>query len=265
MRTNGVSFSIASHAAWAPGVTTEPAWAEWARAPLLIGEGDEPSVSMMPAMLRRRAGALGKMALEVAYRCLDGRLDVPTVFCSRHGEAARAVLLLADLAEQLPVSPTGFGLAVHNASAGLFSIARKDQANHIALAAGSSTVEHAVIEACGLLADGAEMVLLVAYDGGMPPVFAHFRDCAEQPHAWAWLMVAAGADAVHLHWSAADSAPCSTHHAIEGKNDGIDAIEGIDPIDAMPASLQVLRFQLGNQPVLERVSGMQRWRWTRDG
>lgn len=249
MRTNGVSFSIVSHAAWAPGVTSEAAWAEWARLPFLIGEGDEPPVRMMPAMLRRRAGALGKMALEVAYRCLDGRLDVPTVFCSRHGEAARAVQLLADLAQQAPVSPAGFALAVHNASAGLFSIARSDRANHVALAAGSSTVEHAVIEACGLLADGADRVLLVAYDGGLPPVFAHFRDCAEQPHAWAWLMAPAGPDSLRLSWSAA----------------GPDAALAPDcGPDAMPASLQVLRFYLNGEPALERVAGLQRWRWTRD-
>jgi hypothetical protein len=255
MRTNGVRFSIVSHAAWAPGVTTDEAWAQWARAPFLIGEGDEPSVRMMPAMLRRRAGALGKMALEVAYRCLDGRLDVPTVFCSRHGEAARAVLLLADLAAQLPVSPTGFGLAVHNASAGLFSIARSDRANHVALAAGSITVEHAVIEACGLLADGADSVLLVAYDGGLPPVFAHFGDCAEQPHAWAWLMAPAdaGSDSIGLSWSAAEPGA------------GLGAALAPDlASDAMPASLQVLRFYLNGSPVLERVAGLQRWRWARD-
>jgi hypothetical protein len=257
MRTNGVSFSIASHAAWAPGVTSEAAWAEWAKAPFLIGESGEPLVRMMPAMLRRRAGALGKMALEVAYCCLDGRLDVPTVFCSRHGEAARAVLLLADLAQQMPVSPTGFALAVHNASAGLFSIARSDRANHIALAAGCSTVENAVIEACGLLADGADKVLLVAYDGAFPPVFAHFRDCAEQPHAWAWLMAPAGAgadaDVIRLSWSAAGPAA------------GPDAALAPDcGPDAMPASLQVLRFYLNGAPALERVAGLQRWRWARD-
>lgn len=245
MHTTGVSFSIASHAAWAPGVTTQEAWGAWARTPFIIGGVDEPTVRAMPAMLRRRAGFLGKMALEVAYRCLDGRVDVPTIFCSRHGEAARAIQLLDDLAQQLPLSPTGFAMAVHNASAGLLSIARSDSANHVALAAGASTVEHAVIDACGLLADGAPMVLLVAYDCCLPPLFAHFEDCAEQPHAWAWLMVPAAADPIRLEGSAAASA---------------SAVPAADP---MPASLQILRFQLSGQRELERVAGMQRWRWLR--
>jgi hypothetical protein len=80
-------------------------------------------------MLRRRAGFLSKMALEVAYQCLGEQIDVPTVFCSRHGEAARSVDLLLDLAKGEPLSPTSFGLSVHNATGGLFSIARRDHAN----------------------------------------------------------------------------------------------------------------------------------------
>jgi hypothetical protein len=78
-------------------------------------------------MLRRRAGFLGKMALEVAYQVLDGRTDIPTVFCSRHGEVTRAIELLTIWRAAKPLSPTGFGMAVHNASAGLFSIARADR------------------------------------------------------------------------------------------------------------------------------------------
>jgi hypothetical protein len=244
MRINGVSFSIASHAAWAPGVTTAHAWAEWARAPYPIGAGAEPAVRPMAPMLRRRAGFLGKMALEVAFECLDGRTSVPAVFCSRHGEAARAVELLSDLAQDAPLSPTGFGLAVHNASAGLFSIARSDHANHVALAAGAGTIEHGAIEACGLLADGAPMVLLVAYDCPLPAVFAHFQECDEQPHAWAWLMVPAADEAITLSWTA--NTGCA------------DA-----PASRMPPSLEVLRFQLSGQPQLERVDGQRRWRWAR--
>ncbi|MBI3285452.1 MAG: beta-ketoacyl synthase chain length factor [Burkholderiales bacterium] len=246
MRVNGVSFSIASHAAWAPGVATQQAWDEWWRAPFRIAAGVEPAVAAMPALLRRRAGFLGKMALQVAYQCLDGRTDIPTVFCSRHGEVARAVDLLSELAQSSAVSPTGFGLAVHNASAGLFSIARKDRANHLALAAGNSTIEHAVIDACGLLADGAPMVLLVAYDQALPPVLAQFQDSDEQPYAWAWLMVPAQAQngAIHLNWSSSASAA--------------------GPGDAMPAGLEVLRFQLSGQARLERVAGRRRWCWSRD-
>jgi hypothetical protein len=245
MRVDGLTFSIAAHSAWAPGLATAEAWAEWARAPVRIGQGPDPVLAAMPPMLRRRAGFLGKMALEVAYRCLDGRRDIPAVFCSRHGEVARAVDLLGELARAEPMSPTGFGLAVHNASAGLFSIARTDRANHMALSAGAATVEHGVVEACGLLADGAPMVLLVAYDCALPAPLAHFEDCDEQPHAWAWLMTAPDADPIGLACDAAAGA------------------EGQLAPSTEPGGLDVLRFQLSGAARLVRQAGPQRWTWTR--
>lgn len=243
MSTHEVAFSIARHAAWAPGVTSSDAWAAWADAPWLIAMGEEPKVAAMPAMLRRRAGFLGRMALEVAYDCVGGQADVPTVFCSRHGEVARSIELLSDLARGEPLSPTAFGLAVHNASAGLFSIARADRANHVALAGGSATVEHAVIEACGMLADGATSVLLVACDAPLPQLFAAFEDCDEQPWAFAWLMTAAGANPLRLSWQGGAEMDAATR---------------------TPGGLDVLRFQLGATPALVRDTGAMRWTWSRD-
>lgn len=246
MHPIGLRFSIVAHSAWAPGITTPEEWTDWAQAPYRIGAGADPALRAMPAMLRRRAGFLGKMALEVAYACLDGRTGIPTVFCSRHGEVARAVDLLGELAREQALSPTAFGLAVHNASAGLFSIARADRANHIALAAGRSTVEHGVLEACGLLADGAPLVLLVAYDCPLPDPLAHFEDCDEQPFAWAWLMTAAEQDVISLSLEASGADP-STPGA-----------------DAMPAALEVLRFQLSGAARHAHNAGAQRWTWSRD-
>lgn len=242
---NQVQFSVAAHAAWAPNLVTHQAWLEWAKAPFAIQGENEPRVSTMPSMLRRRASFLGKMALEVAYQCLEDpendRHHTPTVFCSRHGDVARAMELLLTVVRQEPVSPTNFGLTVHNATAGLFSIARKDQANHIALSAGQNTVEHGVIEACSLLADGAKQVLLVSYDTFLPPLFAPYEDCIEQPHAWAWLMVPAAKEVLQLSWQQAETtAP-----------------------NPMPASLQVLQFYLRGDPLLERCSERNQWRWSR--
>ncbi len=193
------------------------------------------------------------MALEVAYKCLDGRKNIPTVFCSRHGEVTRAIDLLTELVQEQSVSPTGFGLAVHNASAGLFSIARKDQANHIALAAGDSTIEHGVIEACGLLADGEPMVLLVAYDQPLPELMKQFQDVDEQPYAWAWLMVSAKDDVIRLR--------CES--VTDRQENSMDA-EPIMGVGTMTSGLQVWRFENGAQAKLIRLAGNRRWIWSRD-
>lgn len=239
----GVHFSIASDTAWAPGMESGAAWQAWAAGLGRIEQGTEPAVSAMPAMLRRRAGLLAKMALEVAYQCLGDKREVATVFCSRHGEVKRSVELLSDLARGEPLSPTTFGLSVHNAAGGLFSIARADRANNIALSAGQSSVEHAVIEACGLLHDGEPEVLLVVYDCPLPAAYAEFEDADEQPFAWAWLMRPAGERPISLSWSAAVTDP--------------------EPARELPGGLEVLRFYLRNDVQLVRSAGRRQWSWTR--
>jgi len=243
-----VQFSIASHAAWAPGLTTPSEWQQWARAPAAIAGDDQAPVAAMPAMLRRRAGFLGKMALEVAYQCVNGQRNIPTVFCSRHGDVARGMELLSNAVQDEPLSPTNFGLAVHNANAGLFSIARQDQASHSALAAGNATVEHGVIEACSLLADGAASVLLVVVDSSLPALYAPYLDRTEQPHAWAWLMVPATNRAVRLSWT-----------AVQNQSE-----PNSDP-EQMPGSLAVWQFYLNETPMLERPVGQHLWRWSLHG
>ena len=243
MGFTGVSFSVASDAAWAPRMDTKEAWLAWANGEHVVEGRGEPPVQAMQPMLRRRAGFLGKMALEVAYQCLGKNIDVPTVFCSRHGDASRSVDLLLDLAKAAPLSPTSFGLSVHNAIGGLFSIARGDHAGHTALAAGRSSIEHAVIEACGLLQEGEPAVLLVVYDCPLPPVYAAFQDCDEQPFAWAWLMQPPAGEAVSLTWA--------------------DAGEYNSTVERLPAGLDVLRFYLRKDRLLERVCDGRKWIWTR--
>lgn len=253
MKCRGVSFSVATHAAWAPGLDTEVAWLAWARKPFTIAGQADAEVSAMASMLRRRAGFVGKMALEVAYRCLDGQTAIPSIFCSRHGECSRSVELLSDLAQAQPLSPTAFSLSVHNAAAGLFSIARHDCASHSALAAGHGGVEHAVIEACGLLADGAPSVLLVVYDGVLPEVFRAFQDCQEQSFAWAWLMrpAAVGAvDTISLSWG---------HH----ETHDFAPTTSLAPDLLQPGGLDVLAFYLRRDPELIRTVDSRCWRWER--
>lgn len=250
MRTDGVRFSIVRHAAWAPGLETPQQWQAWAQAALPaapIAVAGEPGVRGMAPLLRRRAGQLGKMALEVAYACLGEQRDIPLVFCSRHGEVSRAVELLSALARREPLSPTAFGMAVHNASAGLFSIARADIAQQVAMAAGAASVEAAVVEACALLADGAAQVLLVVADCPLPAPFEAFEDCHEQPHAFAWLLQTGDVPgaAFGLSWRA---------------RVGTDALR---PANAMPASLAALRFMLGDAATFEHAAHRQVWHWSR--
>jgi hypothetical protein len=206
-----------------------------------------PALSHMPPLLRRHAGRLGRLACDVAYRALDGAAEVPVVFCSRYGEVARSVDLLTALAQGAPLSPTAFGLSVHNAAMGLFSMARKDTANCIAIAAGEESAALGAIEACGLLREGAERVLLVVADCALPEVYQQFADVDQADFAWACVVTPPGSRAISVTW---DQAPA----------------EGSQPRQG-PAALDVLRFLQSRDDHMQHMqhtAGGRRWHWHRD-
>ncbi|WP_354565536.1 beta-ketoacyl synthase chain length factor [Herbaspirillum seropedicae] len=268
MYSGDVSFSVAAHAQWVPGIESAIDWQQWIRGDRQMAGSGEPAVKAMPPMLRRRTSPVGKLALETAYGALtaaashpshDARpaasdLDIPVVFASRHGECARSVELQMALAEAAPMSPTAFSLSVHNANAGLFSIARGSAANTVAIAAGQSTVEHAVIEACGLLADGAPQVLVVVADAPLPTMFADFADEQEEPCGWSWLIQAADEQdalpTLSLQWQQAPAGG-DVHVASHANN-------------AAAGAAAVLRFFLdADASTLHRHADGRRWQWMR--
>jgi len=168
------------------------------------------------------------------------------VFASRHGDVARSMDLLGSLAAAEPLSPTGFGLSVHNAIAALYSIARGHRGNYLALAAGQSTVETACLEAAGLLADGAREVRVVVYESSLPDVYAEFADEPDPFFAWCWRLAPSGTagSGLRLAW--------------EPATDAADTAPGL-----LPHALDLHRFLLSSSPALEHVTQGQRWRWSR--
>ena len=239
-----VWFSVSQWGAWAPGLRTPEAWYRWARSEATIDSEGEPPVVAMPAMLRRRAGRLGRMALEAAYAATGDQEMMPTVFCSRHGEVRRTCEMLMALARNEALSPTAFSLSVHNAIGGLFSIASGSNVPFTAIAAGKASVASGVIEACGLLADGEPEVLLVVYDEPLPAIYQPYRDEPEFAFAWSWRMVPAFGEAFSLSWDVrGDEAPPHP--------------------PAAPLALEVLRFFLSGTPESTMECGRQIWRWRR--
>lgn len=156
--------------------------------------------------------------------------------------------LLGALASDQPLSPTGFGLSVHNAIAALYSIARGHRGNYLALAAGQATVETACLEAAGLLADGAREVRVVVYESPLPEIYATFADEPDPFFAWCWRLTTptAGQPTLSLQWEAAPEATATAP-------------------GTLPHALDLHRFLLSGAPALEHVAHGQRWRWGRRG
>jgi len=196
-----IVFSVKNWGAWAPGLEQPENWLRWAAGVASIAAEGEPKALAMPPMLRRRAGRQVRMAFEAAHACVQGRKNIPVVFCSRHGEVRRSIEILEPLARDEAISPAAFSLSVHNAISGLYSIAAADTAPMTALAGGADGAAQGLIEACAQVAAGAAEVLLVVYDEPLPAVYQAYRDTPETAFAWAWLITAPQDKAYAWSWS----------------------------------------------------------------
>ena len=213
-------------------------------------------------MLRRRFAPLGRMAAQVAIDVPPPAaeherpaLPLPTVYASRYGEAARSLELLAEHASGQPMSPTAFGLSVHNAVGAMISIVQADRSAGTALAAGRLTAAAGVTECLALLGDGAPAVRLVVYEAPLPPAYAGFADEPAAHFAWAWQLrrPLAGESALTIDWRGAPST------AADAADDA-----DVDAVD-LPESLRVLQFGLGGRARLAQRAAGHRVRWSRDG
>jgi hypothetical protein len=86
------------------------------------------------------------------------------VYVSHDGESNRSFELWQELLNTHTVSPTSFGLSVHNATIGQWSMLRKDMSEHTALAVAADSFETALTEAFALLQDGVPSVLVIVAD-----------------------------------------------------------------------------------------------------
>lgn len=147
-------------------------WDAWLAGKLPPDADDQPDVSQLPPLLRRRLDRLGRMALHTAWPCLEGLEAAEFVFASRDGSLPRTLELLADLVHREPLSPTLFSVSVHNGTAGLYSMARSDRSATTAVAAGRDSLGMGLLEAVGLIAAGRPHVLMCYADQELPPPYA---------------------------------------------------------------------------------------------
>lgn len=240
-----VEFSIRGLVARAPGLTEEASWRAWFAQPQDLQLQDSPALTEMPSRLRSRLSRLGRIALEPAYACLSGQTGIPVVFGSRYGDVARGADVLLQLARQEPLSPVSFSLSVHNAIAGLFSIAQRSNEPYSVIAAGEETVEATFVEACALARDGRHEVLVVIYDEPLRGPWRPLAGPVYFPRAFALRLSSRGAGSYYTLSS--------------------EAREWHAPADApkLPSDLALLRFLLTAQDQFEHLVPGRCWRWQR--
>ncbi|WP_163648340.1 beta-ketoacyl synthase chain length factor [Modicisalibacter sp. 'Wilcox'] len=130
-----------------------------------------PAGRSLPAMLRRRVNLAGRAVADLLAE-LDPGADSILLHASRHGDGERTLELLYALAEDAPLSPARFGLSVHNAVLGVYSIASGNRRSLQAIAAGGDELAALFSEARGYLAEGAPQVVAVFSDVPVPSRFA---------------------------------------------------------------------------------------------
>lgn len=152
---------------WAPGYRD-------ARA-LLADPAQEqeasPTASLLPARAHARASLLTRMLCEATAQATRGAEIEPgavaTVFGSSHGEIQRMMELVTTPTDR-PVSPLRFQVSVHNAAAGLLSIATGNRGFSTSVSAGDDTLLAALWEAAALLHERGGQVVVAVGDERVP-------------------------------------------------------------------------------------------------
>ena len=157
--------SVSGVGLWMPGF---PDVASWLAQRPVAGADVPPAAGNQ----RRRSSLLVNMVAEVAAQASRqagvelSRLRI--VVGSAFGELATLVAMLDERERDGVLSPLRFQNSVHNAAAGLLSIAHANKSPAMSLAAGNDTVAMVLLEAFTLLALGGEDVLAIVADEALP-------------------------------------------------------------------------------------------------
>jgi hypothetical protein len=241
-----LAANVRAFAAWAPGLESRAAWEAWAQEPAPLAAEGVPDARFLPAMLRRRCTPLTRIMLRAAYdACPEPLLaEVRTVFASRHGSINESIELIECVARGLPLSPAKFSHTVHNAQAGLFSIAAGNRRASSSLAAQEDTLGHGWLEALAHLErEPGRPLLLVVGDVPLAPTFAPLVKEPVCSYGVAFLLGRGG-----------EGAPVSFELA---------AREGPRSDLPWPDAAELVRWWLSGEPALELRGARLRFRWER--
>jgi|OM-RGC.v1.011808481 hypothetical protein len=210
-----LSFKLRGWNAYTPGLESAKSWKDWLyNQNELPTDSAKPGLKNIPVMLRRRFTAIGKYSVEAATPLLKEDEQIPLVFASRHGDVDLTLSLLKSIADNEPLSPTSFSLAVHNAISGLFSIARKDRRETTAISATENLIPFALLEAATQLQESKD-VLCIICESVLPDLYKPFASSPPFTYAIAMVLSREEGDTFYLNNTHVKKATQSTKNEFE--------------------------------------------------
>lgn len=200
-------------------------------------------VTWVPAIQRRRLSPFAKMALSSAQHASAQQAHLPIVFSSRHGDLHKTTQLLNAVTEGEELSPTGFGLSVHNAVAGLFSILTGNQQAINSISGGQDSIMSALVDALANLdSQQHKTCLLVHCDQALPALYSQYSDERQINHSCAFVLqrVAPSQQGFSL-----------TKEPVKNSQQGVS--------DHLPLSLQLAHAIIAKQPISYLDSNASSW------
>lgn len=254
-------FSIRGWRAASTRMADDDAWRAWAANPSIAQDlpPQRPALEFLGAMQRRRLSGVARLMVDAAWPLVQDDEHLPVVYVSHDGEINRSFELWLTLLKEGTVSPTSFGLSVHNALVGQWSMLRRDGSESTALCARSAQLETGVVEACGMLADGAPAVLLVVADD---PLSSEYPVTAQRaPFPYALAMVLVPGDDWRLSWTR-EGGPME--HLPEGQGGRVPGQEG-GRSSEVPywGALDWIAHRLQDRRAFSIPGVRQRWHWQR--
>jgi hypothetical protein len=243
-------FRVDDWMACGPGLETREDWRLWSR-----GIRDRPTetrlpTTTLPPMLRRRISAIGQMAFQACYGLSEQR-TARFIFCSRHGEFDRTLRILRSLIAKEPVSPADFSLSVHNALAGLLSIAWANTAGHTVIAAGADSFAYGLLEGVASLeASSDDRVMVVYFDDQLPHPYDEVAGSDDTCVALALLLAPPRQNRDDLAIGL-------------GPRDRTGHPQSASAPSATAQALDFIRFMLSDQREKTSIGDRNQWRWQR--
>ncbi|CAM3837685.1 beta-ketoacyl synthase chain length factor [Rahnella bruchi] len=229
--------------ALAPGVNSCEHWIQWASQPDADKfSGEILKSAQIPMMTARRMSIGSRFAVDIGLSLLEKHNVDAAIFTSRHGELEKTGRILHNLANEEPVSPTEFSMSVHNTAAGWLTITGKNPLPVTSLAAGYDSFQQGILEAQSMLSAGASRIMLIDFDGQIPPIYNESINSEFLPYAVAIILTA-------------------------GNTLQCERVSMPDEHRVLPLaqSLQFLRGYLSTIPVFDVSAGNRHsWQWSRN-